>query len=133
MAGAGCYQGGNRFLRWWPKALLGLALLILVVGWNHSVQFAALLAVSAYIHGRWLPWQFTATDEGLALSFPFGRRLFLAKSALTVRLEVVGAIALVGRRRRFGYPLMERVLYEPGHEQLLHTVFTDLGYRVSSP
>jgi len=39
-----------------------------------------------------------------------------------------GATALVGRRRRFGYLLMDRILYEPGREILLRTAFTGLGY-----
>jgi hypothetical protein len=67
MAEAAVYQGRNRFLRWWPKLLLGLAALILYVGWSHSIQWVTLLAAIAYVHGRWLPWQFTIREDGLAL------------------------------------------------------------------
>ena len=56
-------------------------------------------------------------EDGLALTFPFGRHLFLPRSSLTVRMEVVGAVALVGRRRHFGYLLMERIGYEPDNER----------------
>jgi len=34
----------------------------------------------------------------------------------------------MGRRRKFGYLLMDRILYEPGREILLRTAFTGLGY-----
>jgi hypothetical protein len=108
--------------------LVVLAIWALVVGWSRSIQWATLLVVVADVHGRWLPWQFTILDDGLALTFPFGRRVFLPKSSLRVRMEVVGATALVGRRRKFGYLLMDRVLYEPGREILLRTAFTGLGY-----
>ena len=89
---AAVYQGRNRFLRWWPKLLLGLAALVLYVGSSHSIQWVTLLAVIAYVHMRWLPWQFTIREDGLDLRFPFGRRLFLPRSSLTVRMEVVGAV-----------------------------------------
>src|SRR4051812_6049762 len=102
MARAHSYQGGSFFLRWWPKLLVAFAAVILVVGWSHSIQWATLLVVVACVHARWLPCQFTILDDGIQLAFPFGRRLFLPKTALTIRVETVGAIALVGRRRRFG-------------------------------
>jgi hypothetical protein len=128
MAQAGSYQGGSAFLRWWPKVMVALAFGVLLIGGLRSIQWATLLVLLAFVHGRWLPWQFTILEEGLTLTFPFGRRLFLPKTSLTVRMEVVGATALVGRRRRFGYLLMDRILYEPGREILLRTAFTGLGY-----
>ena len=130
MAEDAVYQGRNRFLRWWPKLLLALAALILYVGWSHSIQWVTLLAAIAYVHGRWLPWQFTIREDGLALQFPFGRRLFLPRSSLTVRMEVVGAVAMVGRRRHFGYLLMDRIGYEPDNERRLRGAFTGFGYHL---
>jgi hypothetical protein len=127
MAQAGSYQGGSAFLRWWPKVMVAFAAWVLLIGWSRSIQWATLLVVIAYIHGRWLPHQFTILEDGLALTFPFGRHLFLPTTSPTVRAEVVGAIALIGRRRRFGYLLMDRILYEPGREILLRTAFTGVG------
>jgi hypothetical protein len=124
------YQGGSAFLRWWPKLMLAGAFSIIVLGWS-SIQWATLFAVAAYVHGRWLPYQFTIAAEGLALKFPFGRHLFLPKDAVTVRMEYVGATALVGRRHRFGYLLMDRLLYEPGRNALLRTTFNALGYHLA--
>ena len=111
--------------------MIGMAGLILVSRWNHSVQFAALFAVLAYIHGRWLPWKFTIMGDGVELVFPFGRRLFLAKHSVTIRVDLVGAIALVGRHRRFGYPLMDGILYVPNHDLVLRNAFMQRGYDVS--
>lgn len=131
MAGIGSYQGGSAFLRWWPKALLACAIWVLVTTIPHSVQWATLLVGAAYVHGKWLPCQFTVLEEGLTLRFPFGRRRFLRKDALTIRMEVVGAFALVGRHRKFGYPILDRILYEPGRSLLLRTAFKELGYELA--
>jgi hypothetical protein len=77
-----------------------------------------------------MPWQFTILEEGVLLTFPFGRQLFLPKASLTVRMETIGATALVGRHRWFGYLLMDRILYEPGRSLLLRSAFTGLGYEL---
>ena len=71
--------------------------------------------------------------DGLELAFPFGRRLFLPKASLTVRIEAVGATALIGRRRRFGYLLLDHLTPEPGRAILLETAFTGLGYELRGP
>jgi hypothetical protein len=110
--------------------MLVFAAVLLWIGWSHAIQWATLLAVAAYIHARWLPWQFFVGDDGILLKFPFGRRLFLSKAALTVRMEYVGAFALVGRTRRFGYPLLDRILYEPGRGEALERALSERGYTV---
>jgi hypothetical protein len=127
----GVYEGRNKFLRWWPKLLLLLAASILFVAWTHAIQWVTLLVFVAYVHGRWLPWQFTIREDGIELMFPFGRRLFLEKNRLTVRIEVVGAVAMVGRRRHFGYLLLDRIGYEPDGERRLRGAFTLLGYNLT--
>ena len=100
------YQGRNRFLRWWPKVLLVVAVAVIFMGWNHTVQFTTLLCLIAYVHGRWLPWQFTIGEDGLTLSFPFGRR------------------------RHFGYLLLDRLGYEPDGEGRLRRALTGFGYNL---
>jgi hypothetical protein len=125
------YQGGSVFLRWWPAVMIGCAVAMYMLGGLHSIQWPTLLIVLALVHARWMPWQFTIRKDGLALAFPFGRRVFLPKASLTVRMETIGATALVGRHRRFGYLLMDRILYEPGRSILLRTAFSVLGYQVT--
>ncbi len=111
--------------------MIGCAVAMCMLGGLHSIQWPTLLVVLAVIHARWMPWQFTIRKDGLALAFPFGRRMFLPKASLTVRMETIGATALVGRHRRFGYLLMDRILYEPGRSILLRTAFSGLGYQVT--
>jgi hypothetical protein len=122
------YQGGSTFLRYWPVAMLGTAVALYLLGGMHTIQWMTLLVVLALVHARWMPWQFTIRTDGLALTFPFGRRVFLPKASLRVRMETVGATALVDGHKRFGYLLMDRILYEPGRSVLLRTAFTGLGY-----
>jgi hypothetical protein len=127
--GFASYEGTSGFLRWWPKVLLGFAFAVAVVHWNHWVQFATVLVVCAWLHGRWLPWRFSVLEEGLELVFPFGRRVFLPKATTTVRLETVGAVAKI-ERHHVGYLLHDGVLYEPGQRARLWRAFDFYGYRV---
>jgi hypothetical protein len=127
MTYAPTYQGGSAFLRWWPRILLILAAVVAVIGWSRSLPWAALFVLVAFLHCRLLPCQFTILDEGLALRFPFGRAVLLPKQALTIRMDSVGALALVGRHR-IGYPLFDKILYEPGRSSLLRTTFSGFGY-----
>ncbi|HEY5155908.1 MAG TPA: hypothetical protein VIJ47_14305 [Acidimicrobiales bacterium] len=124
------YEGSSAFLRWWPKGLVALAAVILVIGWPKSIQWATLLVAVAFLHSRWVPWRFVIEDDGLFLTFPFGHHVFLPKTATSIRLEYVGAFALVGRHRRFGYPLSERFVYEPGQRPRLQRAFAWFGYDI---
>jgi hypothetical protein len=124
------YESSNGFLRWWPKVLIGLAVLTIVVGVPRPLQWAGLFTVAAYVHGRWLPWRFRVYDDGLALNFAFGRRLFVPKRNTTVRIQYAGAVALVGRARRFGYPLIDQVLYKPGNTKRLTLALDAAGYDI---
>jgi hypothetical protein len=124
------YEGTSGFLRWWPKVLLAVAFGVAVIHWSHWLQFATVLVVCAWLHGRLLPWRFSVLADGLELVFPFGRRVFLPKPATTVRLETVGAVAMIGARRHLGYLLHDGVLFEPGQRARLQRAFDYYGYRV---
>ena len=124
------YEGSSGFLRWWPKVLLALALGVLVLRISHSLQWATLFAVCAWLHGRMLPWQFSVLDDGLDLVFPFGRHVFLPKVATTVRLETVGAVAMTEPHRHLGYLLHDGVLYVPDQRARLRRALSFYGYRV---
>jgi hypothetical protein len=124
------YEGTSGFLRWWPKILLGFALVIVAYRWNHSLQWATLLVVAAWLHGRMLPWRFEVANDGLHLKFPFGRRVFLPKGSTTVRLESVGAVALNDGHRHLGYLLHDGVLYVPDQRTRLQRALNFYGYRV---
>ena len=125
-----CYEGSSAFLRWWPRGLVALAAVVLVIGWLKSIQWTPLLVAVAFLHSRWLPWRFVIDQDGLSLTFPFGRHLFLPKETTSIRLEYVGAFALIGRHRWFGYPLSERFVYEPGQRPRLRQAFTWFDYDI---
>ena len=124
------YESRSEFLRWWPKVLIAAAVLVIVLGVERSMQWAGLFALAAYVHGRWLPWRVNVFDDGLALTFAFGRRLFVPKHNTTVRIQYAGAVALVGRARRFGYPLIDQVLYKPGNTNRLTLALDAAGYDI---
>jgi hypothetical protein len=127
--GFASYEGTSAFLRWWPKALLLLALGVVLVQWSHWLQFATVLVVCAWLHGRLLPWRFEVQPDGLALVFPFGKRLFLPKPETTVRMETVGAVALTATRRHLGYLLLDGVLFVPERRMRMQRAFDFYGYR----
>jgi hypothetical protein len=125
------YQGGSSFLRWWPSVLLAFAATAAFFGGFRGFPWAGALVLVAYFHLRWMPWQFTVQEDGVELAFPFGREVFLPKSALTVRMEFVGATALVGQHRHLGYPLLDSIFYVPGRTLLLRTALTGMGYKLT--
>jgi hypothetical protein len=127
------YEGTSPFLLWAPRVFLLMAAFSYLGHGNHSMEFAGTFVLVAFIHSRWLPWRFEIRDEGLQLVFPFGRHLFVSRSTATVRVDVVGAMLYDDRRgkRRFGYPLMDGILYRPGRELLLRTAFVSRGYTVT--
>ena len=127
------YEGTSGFLLWAPRVFLAMALVMYLTRCNHWIQFTTAFMLLAFIHSRWLPWRFEIRDDGLELSFPFGRHLFLSRSLATVRVDVVGAMVYDSRRgqHRFGYPLMDGILYQPGRESMLRGAFLDRGYTVT--
>ena len=60
-------------------------------------------------------------------TFPFGRHVFLPKSTTTVRLETVGAVAVIEGHRRLGYPLHDGLLYVPDQRLRLRRARTSTG------
>jgi hypothetical protein len=122
------YQGGSAFLRWWPPAILVLAAITIAAGGMAGLRWASVFLLAAYLHHRFLPWQFTVLADGVLLAFPFGRRMFVPKAEMQVRMEAVGATALTDGHRRFGYPLLDSILYVPGRTLLMQTAFAGFGY-----
>src|SRR5204863_446007 len=68
-------------------------------------------------------------DEGIALWFAFGRRLFLPKEEVTVRVNTGSSVAYPEVFRRFGYPLTDGIL-ERRHK-LLRAVLVEHGFRIA--
>jgi hypothetical protein len=91
----------------------------------YCIAFAACGLVAA----RYLPWRFAVLDEGIALWFPFGRRLFLPKAAVTVRVDAGSPVAYPQAFRRFGYPLTDGLVER--RRNLLRAVLVEHGFRVA--
>jgi hypothetical protein len=127
------YEGTSAYMLWAPRVFLFMALVMYRVQWPHWIQFATAFVFIAFIHSRWLPWQFEIHDDGVQLFFPFGRRLFLSRSVATIRVDIVGAMVYNDHhgKRWFGYPLKDGILYHPGREQLLRTAFVERGFTVT--
>lgn len=88
-----------------------------------------MFAICGVIAARCLPWRFAVLDEGIALWFPFGRRLFLPREAVTVRVGTGSTVAYPEAYRRLGYPLTDG-LVERRHAAL-QAVLVEHGFRVS--
>jgi hypothetical protein len=63
------------------------------------------------------------------MSFPFGRRVVVAKEAVSVKIEMVG-VTLRIRDRLLRYLLFDGVLYRPGREERLRSEFLARGFTV---
>jgi hypothetical protein len=105
------------------------ALVVLVQPGRAGVLYAFLFAACAGIWARALPWRFAVLDEGIALWFPFGRRLFLPKGEVTVRVNTGSSVAYPEVFRRFGYPLTDGIL-ERRHK-VLRAVLVEHGFRIA--
>jgi len=86
-------------------------------------------ACCGLVAARYLPWRFAVLDEGIALWFPFGRRLFLPKAAVTVRVNAGSPVAYPQAFRRFGYPLTDGLVER--RRKLLRAVLVEHGFRVA--
>jgi hypothetical protein len=118
--------GESRFLRWWP--LLAVVVAVALVFSGSSGPLPLVLMVGAVLSALMLPWRFVVVDDGIALWFPFGRRRFYRRDALTVRADRGGAVAYPGRARRFGYPLTDGLVEK--RRLLLRAVLVEHGFRV---
>ena len=94
-----------------------------------ALLYAIAFATCGFVAARYLPWRFAVLDEGIALWFPFGRRLFLPREAVTVRVGTGSAVAYPEAYRRFGYPLTDG-LVERRHAAL-QAVLAEHGFRLA--
>ena len=116
-------------MRCWPPGMVVFAVIVLTGTGRGAVFYAIVLALCGLVVARYLPWRFAVVDEGIALWFPFGRRLFLPKEAVTVRVNLSSSVAYPEVFRRFGYPLTDGIL-ERRHK-LLRAVLVEHGFRVA--
>jgi len=88
-----------RYLPW-------LAIIVGCFSVSSNVPFAfVMLALGAYAIVT-VPWLFVIDDSGIVLRFGFGRRRFLGRSDVAVRVNRNGVLAIPSGDR-FGYPLTD--------------------------
>jgi len=121
--------GTSVFLRCWPPGMVVFALLVLIGPGRGAFVYAVVFAVVGLVVARSLPWRFAVLDEGIALWFPFGRRMFLPKDAVTVRVGLSGSVAYPEVYRRFGYPLTDGLVER--RRVLLRAVLVEHGFRIA--
>jgi hypothetical protein len=123
------FVGESAFVRWWPPGMLVFAFIVATSAGNGAVFFGAIFALCGVVFARFLPWRFAVVDEGLVLWFPFARRRFLAKDAITVRVGPGSPVALLNAARRFGYPLTDGLVER--RRLMLRSVLLEHGFRVA--
>jgi len=109
--------------------MVAFAVLVLTGTGRGAAFYAALFVVCGLVSARYLPWRFAVLDEGIALWFPFGRRLFLPKEAITVRVGAGSPVAYPEVFRRFGYPLTDGLVER--RRVLLRAVLVEHGFRIA--
>ncbi len=122
------YVGASTFLRVWPPGMLVLAFLLLTQAGTNGTSFALLFSLSAVVVARLLPWRFEVFDEGIDLTFAFGRHHFLDKHETTISVNLGGAVARRRAASRFGYPLTDG-LVEP-RRLALRALLLQQGFQV---
>ena len=109
--------------------MVAFAVVVLVGTGRGAAFYAVLFALCGLVSARYLPWRFAVLDEGIALWFAFGRRLFLPKDAVTVRVGSGSTVAYPEVFRRFGYPLTDGLVER--RRVLLRAVLVEHGFRLA--
>jgi hypothetical protein len=109
--------------------MVAFASLVAITAGTGALLYCIAFAACGLVAARYLPWRFAVLDEGIALWFPFGRRLFLPKAAVTVRVNTGSPVAYPQAFRRFGYPLTDGLVER--RRKLLRAVLVEHGFRVA--
>jgi hypothetical protein len=123
------YVGQSVFLRCWPPGMLVFAIVVLTGAGAGALFYSAFFALCGLVAARYLPWRFAVLDEGIALWFPFGRRMFLPKDAVTVRVRSGSPVAYPEVFRRWGYPLTDGLVER--RRKLLRSVLVEHGFHLA--
>ena len=119
------FVGESTFLRIWPAFMLAFGLYLATRGALGVGLFLALVGCAVAVV---LPWRYLVLDDGLFLQFAFGKRRFLPRDQLVVRVNRTGGVAhRVGRR--LGYPLTDRLVER--RTPFLRAVLHEHGYTVA--
>jgi hypothetical protein len=122
-------MGQSVFLRCWPPGMVVFGAVVLAGVGVGALLYFVVFAACGLVAARYLPWRFAVLDDGIALWFPFGRRLFLPRDAVTVRVMSGSPVAYPAAYRRFGYPLTDGLVER--RRSALRAVLVEYGFRVA--
>ncbi len=124
------FVGESRLVRRLALGLIGFGLLVIFWEWPGGPisGFALGCILVGALMVRVMPWHFEVHESGIDLWFALGRRRFLPKDAVTVRVNPGSPVALVGRGRRMGYPLTDGIVER--RRAMLRSVLLELGFDV---
>jgi hypothetical protein len=109
--------------------MVAFAAIVLTGAGVDALVYCIVFAVCGLVAARYLPWRFAVLDEGIALWFPFGRRMFLPREAVTVRVGSGSPVAYPEVYRRFGYPLTDGLVER--RRAALQAVLVEYGFRIA--
>src|SRR5882672_8676839 len=83
------FVGESRWLRALMLGIMGFGVMVLFWDWpgGEFSGFALSCIAAAALMVRIMPWRFEVRDEGLHLWFALGRRRFLLRDDITVRVN----------------------------------------------
>jgi len=125
-AGSIRFVGQTALLRVIPVAVVVAGVSTACSGIS-ALPAGLLLVLVGVVAARSAPWRFVVVDDGIALWFAFGRRRFLRRDEVTVRMDLTGATAR-HRCERFGYPLTDGVTTR--RRAMLRAILTEHGFDV---
>ncbi len=112
-------------MHYWPWGMAAAGAVPLVFG---NLLGVLLFFLPAGIFALVLPWRFAVTNRGIALWFGFGKRRFLAREDVTVRVDLSGTIVMRRGASRVGYPLTDHFIER--RRSALRAVLMEHGFDV---
>jgi hypothetical protein len=122
------YVGQSRFVHRWPHLMIVLGFAQAVTGAGPKLAGAAFMVVGGLVSAG-MPWRFVVVDQGIGLWFGFGRRRFLARDDITVRVGIGPTVVYRNGAERFGVPLSDGLVERRRAE--LRSVLAEHGFRLA--
>jgi hypothetical protein len=120
------FVGQSFSLRFLPWLVIAVGFCTAISNGSRVPVGVFLLALGAFAAIA-VPWRFVVVDEGIALWFGFGRRRFLPRDDVTVRVDL-GGVRVLPNSEHFGYPLTDGISNR--RLVILRAVLEEHGFRV---
>ena len=115
-------------MRRWPHLMILLGFSQTVASAGSAVVGAGFIVFGSLVSVV-LPWRFVVVDQGIGLWFGFGRRRFLPRDDIVVRVGLGPTVVFRNGAERFGYPLSDGLVERRRRE--LRAVLGEHGFRLA--